>query len=168
MAFCYGWWRPSTQRYLYIGQTTLGYKRLTQHNIIGRGVDFEPLDEIHFWYPLTQDANPILQAHHEAIEVAAMEKELIALHQPELNCNEMGVHRVQRNCEYCTQPFYANRGWMKFCSKKCREKHWQGKPASEKAILKICVHCKAQYDLLVKDIEHERSHFCPTCRGTPA
>ncbi len=166
--FCYGWWRPSTGKYLYIGQTTIGYKRLQTHSIIGRGIDFEPLDEIHFWYPVNPapDTNEIVNHHWDCIEVARMEKCLITQHQPTLNCNELGVHRTQQACKHCTQPFFANRPWQEFCSKKCREAHWQAKPKEEKAILKICVHCKKQYELLFCDINLDRSYLCPTCRNS--
>lgn len=166
--FCYGWYRTRISKYMYIGKTTMGYKRLTSHNIVGRGIEFEPLDEIHYWHPTpytVEGATKEFIASVYTIEMEGLEKDLIQHHQPELNCNEMGMHRVRLICGYCKKEYPANRSWQKFCSKKCQEKSWNSAPKEDKMVMKICGYCHEQFSIHYVHLGLANSMLCANCRG---
>jgi len=172
--FCYGWWRKD--RYLYIGVTTIGFRRIVQHTVIGISMPFEEGDELHFWDLPFDEA---MEKQHGLRMVLAKQKmlayeledKLIAHWQPVLNMHGTGKKREEKKCKNCQELFMAQREWQEFCTKGCREQHWNksGRKTVEPLSLssnglKKCPHCKAEFVLTLDDSQKRGSEFCPTCR----
>lgn len=167
--YCYGWYRNG--HYLYIGTTTIGARRIIQHKIIGIVLPFQEGDELHFWdAPSFEEARRLgglaVELQSKKAFAQALEKELIALHKPDLNLNGMNKHGEDKVCKNCGSWYRAQRDWQLFCSKGCREEFWakgKAKVPGENEV-RTCPNCKQTFLLTKEDAPRNGSHYCPTCR----
>lgn len=117
--YCYGWWRPSLFKYLYIGKTQFGDKRLfkQKHDVIGRVEKIVDHDEFHFW-------------DCDGMNLDEYEKFLIAFHRPVHNVvgkrswwvqTKQGevkktiIIPKQRQCEMCSG-FFVSYDYSRICA----------------------------------------------------
>ena len=104
----YGWIRE--KKWLYIGISGNGLKRVFRHNIIN---DIEPVlkkDKILIWsFP-----------NRDYYEVQDLENKLINEFKPKYNFLKKDRKCKEIICPRCKKKFMQKRWWQAFCSKECR------------------------------------------------
>jgi hypothetical protein len=176
--FCYGWWR--TNHYLYIGVTTIGYRRFVSHTTLGRVEPFQDNDEIHFWDIDIGNIDPTWKGVYEAkakATVHLLESKLIAKWNPLYNQNKNYNAQVTQTpiaCAFCKENFTPSRAWQKFCSTKCQTDSWvAGKTKriavkNNEILQRPCNFCHTVYEISNLDFAQKGGIYCPACRPMAA